>query len=65
VNSPHSKTADTHFARRHEEYHAVNRMIHRVEPDVEPMEGLAFSIVRKYRIQLKDELYKMAPQEHS
>ncbi len=31
------KTSDSHFARLFDEYHEVNRAIHRAETDVEPL----------------------------
>lgn len=53
------KTSDAHFARRMEEYHDLNRQVHRAETDVEPMDDLAQAESRKKRMALKDELYQM------
>lgn len=53
------KMSDTHFARLLEEYHALNRQVHRAETDVEPMDDLAQAELRKNRMALKDELYQM------
>lgn len=53
------KTQDTHFARLAEEYHEVNRAVHRAESNVAPVEGLAEVDLRKKRAALKDELYRM------
>lgn len=53
------KTSDPHFAKLFEEYHEVNRAVHRAETNVEPMEQLAETEMRKQRSALKDELYQM------
>ncbi|WP_375175658.1 YdcH family protein [Pseudooceanicola sp.] len=51
------KQVDAHFARMTEEYHALNRRIHRAETNVEPMEDLAMIDLRKQRAALKDNIY--------
>ncbi|MCT4559603.1 MAG: YdcH family protein [Pelagimonas sp.] len=53
------KTSDAHFAKLADEYHEVNRQIHRAETNVEPMEQLAEEQLRKQRGALKDEIYGM------
>lgn len=53
------KVGNPHFAKLYDEYHEVNRAVHRAETKVEPMENLAESELRKKRGALKDELYKM------
>jgi uncharacterized protein YdcH (DUF465 family) len=53
------KMSDAHFARLFDEYHEVNRAIHRAETLVEPMEELAEQEMRKTRMRLKDEIYGM------
>lgn len=53
------KTSDGHFARLAEEYHTVNRAVHRAESRVEPMDDLAMDALRKQRVRLKDQLYAM------
>lgn len=53
------KQTDAHFARLSEEYHDVNRRIHRAETRVEPMEDLAEEDLRKQRAELKDQLYAL------
>lgn len=53
------KQTDAHFARLSEEYHDVNRRIHRAETRVEPMEDLAEEDLRKQRAGLKDQLYAL------
>ncbi|WP_050603026.1 YdcH family protein [Ruegeria sp. 6PALISEP08] len=51
------KQSDAHFARLADEYHEVNRVVHRAETNVEPMEELAEVELRKKRAALKDEIW--------
>jgi uncharacterized protein len=51
------KTSDAHFARLFEDYHEVNRAVHRAETDVEPTSDEHMEEMRKRRLLLKDELY--------
>jgi uncharacterized protein YdcH (DUF465 family) len=53
------KVANPHFARLMEEYHALNRAVHRAETNVEPTDELHESEMRRKRAHLKDELYRM------
>jgi len=53
------KQSDAHFARLAEEYHEINRRVHRAETLVEPMEEQAEHGLRRERARLKDELYRM------
>lgn len=53
------KQADAHFAKLAEEYHALNRAVHRAETLVEPVEELTEVEMRKQRAALKDEIYRM------
>ncbi|WP_371226499.1 YdcH family protein [Roseovarius sp. 2305UL8-3] len=53
------KSSDAHFARLADEYHEINRAVHRAETNVEPMEALAEGEMRKKRALLKDELYRI------
>ncbi|MFY0622809.1 MAG: YdcH family protein [Pelagimonas sp.] len=53
------KQANAHFAKLADEYHDVNRKIHRAETNVEPIENLAEEQLRKQRAALKDEIYGM------
>ena len=48
---------DAHFARLADEYHDLNRRIHRAETLVEPMESLAEEALRKRRALLKDQIW--------
>ncbi len=51
------KQSDAHFARLAEEYHEINRVVHRAETNIEPMEDLAEGEMRKKRAALKDEIW--------
>lgn len=51
------KQSDAHFARLADEYHEINRAVHRAETNVEPLEELAEVDLRKKRAALKDEIW--------
>ncbi|HKL70620.1 YdcH family protein [Salibaculum sp.] len=51
------KVEDAHFAKLFDEYHAVNRAVHRAETDVEPTDDLHMADLRKQRLALKDEIW--------
>ena len=53
------KQSDAHFARLLEEYHEVNRSVHRAETNVEPRDDARETDLRKRRAALKDELYAL------
>lgn len=53
------KENDGHFARLADEYHQINRAVHRAETNVEPVEELAEVEMRKKRAALKDEIYRI------
>lgn len=53
------KTSNAHFARLADEYHDLNRAVHRAETRIEPMDDLAMDDLRKKRAKLKDALYAM------
>lgn len=53
------RRTNAHFARLADEYHDLNRMVHRAETNVEPMTELAEVDLRKKRAALKDEIYRM------
>lgn len=50
------KQENAHFARLAEEYHTVNRTIHRMETRVEPVAEETEESLRKRRLALKDEI---------
>jgi len=53
------KVSDAHFAKLMDEYHEVNRAVHRAETGIEPMEDLAEGELRKKRMHLKDQIASM------
>lgn len=53
------KQSDTRFARLFDDYHAINRDIHRAETNVEPTDDLHLAEMRKQRLALKDEIYRL------
>jgi hypothetical protein len=52
------KSSDAHFAKLFDDYHDINRAVHRAETNVEPMDDLAETELRKKRAALKDEIYR-------
>ena len=50
------KMNDGEFKRLFEEYHRVNRAVHRAETNIEPMDQFAEEALRKQRIRLKDRI---------
>ena len=53
------KTTNAHFARLYEEYHEINRAVHRAETNIEPTDDLNMEVMRKQRLALKDRTYGM------
>lgn len=53
------KETDNHFARLVEEYHELNREIHRVETRVEPTSEDVEEDLKRRRLRLKDEIVAM------
>jgi uncharacterized protein YdcH (DUF465 family) len=50
------KSGNAHFARLAEEYHTLNRSIHRMETNVEPSDDATIEGLKKKRLSLKDEI---------
>lgn len=50
------KMNDAHFAKLADAYHDLNREIHRMETEVEPVSTMTEEEARKRRLQLKDEI---------
>ncbi|MGM0982723.1 MAG: YdcH family protein [Pseudomonadota bacterium] len=48
------KQSDAHFANLAEEYHELNRQVHRMETEIEPVATHIEEDVRKKRLALKD-----------
>ena len=58
VDTMHTlKSKDAHFAKLADEYHDLNRAVHRAETDVEPTDDAHMAEMRKKRLALKDEIY--------
>ncbi|MCO6185929.1 YdcH family protein [Rhizobium sp. L1K21] len=55
----HMREVDGHFYRISNEYHEINRAIHRAETDIEPADDFHVEDMRKKRMLLKDEIYGM------
>lgn len=53
------KTANPHFARLADDYHEVNRAIHRAETSVEPIADEAETELRRKRLALKDDIARI------
>ncbi|KPN64435.1 DUF465 domain-containing protein [Aliiroseovarius crassostreae] len=53
------KQSDAHFAKLTDEYHEVNRAVHRAETNVEPTDQFTEEGMRKKRAALKDEIYRL------
>jgi hypothetical protein len=53
------KSSNAHFARLAEEYHTLNRSIHRMETNVEPADDATIEGLKKKRLHLKDEISKI------
>ena len=51
------KNDDAHFAKLFDDYHEINRAVHRAEIDIEPTDDLHLTEMRKQRMVLKDEIY--------
>lgn len=53
------KMSNAHFAKLADEYHSVNREIHRIETGVEGTSDARTTDLRKERMRLKDEINTM------
>lgn len=53
------KLEDAHFARLAEEYHQINREVHRAETLVEPVSDAHETELRRKRMALKDQIARM------
>ncbi|SEN64080.1 hypothetical protein SAMN05216227_101929 [Pseudorhodobacter antarcticus] len=53
------KLDNAHFAKIFDEYHSVNRAVHRAETDVEPTGDAHQNALRQTRARLKDEVAAM------
>lgn len=53
------KARDPHFATLVDDYHVVNRQVHRAETRTEPMSEAAESALRHRRAHLKDDIARL------
>ncbi|HAT85812.1 YdcH family protein [Cohaesibacter gelatinilyticus] len=53
------KVNDAHFAKLSDEYHEVNREIHRIESEVEPTSDVYLEDQKKKRLMLLDQISNM------
>jgi uncharacterized protein YdcH (DUF465 family) len=53
------KQTNAHFARLFDEYHELNRAVHRAETNVEPVSPDHEKELRKTRMNLRDEIYRL------
>lgn len=53
------KASNAHFAKLADQYHEVNRAVHRAETGVEPTDAGHETELRKQRMALKDEIAAM------
>ena len=53
------KVSNAHFQKLFDEYHEINRAVHRAETDIEPTDDFHLEDMRKKRLHLKDEIYGM------
>ncbi len=53
------KSSNAHFLKLFDEYHEINRAVHRAETDIEPTDDLHLEDMRKKRLYLKDEIFSM------
>jgi uncharacterized protein YdcH (DUF465 family) len=53
------KQEDAHFRRLSDEYHELDRQVHRAETDVEPLSDEHLEELKKKRLSLKDQLYAL------
>lgn len=53
------KLEDAHFAKLFDEYHDVNRAVHRAESLVEPTDAAHENDLRQQRTRLKDEIWAL------
>ncbi len=59
------KASDPHFARICDDYHKVNREVHRAETDIQPTDDFTIQDLRKKRLALKDEVWHMLKAEQA
>lgn len=56
------KEENAHFAKLMDDYHEVNREIHRIESEIDAASDFRMEDLRKSRLSLKDEIAEMLRQ---
>jgi uncharacterized protein YdcH (DUF465 family) len=59
------KASDAHFARIAEEYHELNREVHRIEAEAEAASDARLETLKKKRLALLDEITAIAARKRS
>ena len=59
------KEEDAHYARLAEEYHAVNREVHRIEAEAEAASDERFEKLKKQRLALLDKITRIITKARS
>ncbi|WP_324588397.1 DUF465 domain-containing protein [Accumulibacter sp.] len=60
VDSIHAlKASSEKFGNLYDEYHQVTREVERLEEDDVPVDDFAFENLKKQRVRLKDQMYRM------
>ena len=57
------KISNNHFRRLFDDYHSSDHDVHRVESGVEPTSDEVLNEMRRKRLALKDELYRLLTKE--
>lgn len=53
------KVSDSHASRLMDDYHALNREVHRIETNVAPASDETLETLKKKRLALKDEIFAL------
>ncbi len=53
------KMANGHFSKLADDYHEINREVHRIEAEITPASDLALEELKKKRLALKDQINAM------
>jgi len=53
------KTSNAHFKKVYDNYHSVNKVVHRIESGAEPTSDEVINELRIRRVHLKDELFNL------
>lgn len=51
------KMADAHFGQMAEEYHTLNKAVHRAEAGLDPVDDVRLAVMLRERVHLKDKIF--------